>query len=420
MSHKQSTRTPRVIKSAAEYEAVLNDVETLVASDPAKDSPDADHLELLSLLVRDYEANQFSFEAVDPVDAIEFRMAEQGLRQKDLAPILGNKSRVSEVLARKRPLTLEMIRSLHHTLHIPLQILVQSDVVRKAGSQDASQADDRFDWQEFPIQEMKKRGYFDAIEQEPLDDARALVVKFLARVTGKLDAVPALFRRTFRGEGVKPAPRYSLIAWTAQVLIRAKAIEHEAAAYQASAIDAKFLRDIARLSLLDSGPKLATDLLRTHGIILIIERALPSTLVDGAAMKLESGRPVIGMTLRQDRIDNFWFTLLHEIAHIKHHLTLTTEAFVDRTDDATGHDEVEQEANQIARDALIPRTHWRSSVAAASPTKRSIIALAQEVGVHPAIVAGRVQFESRKYDRFHDLVGRGEVRKHFGSAFSTR
>src|SRR5258708_6824948 len=96
---------PRVIKSDRDYHAVLHDAEQLVARDPAAGSSDADRLELLTLLIEDYERRQFPFETPDPIDAIDFRMHEQGLRQKDLVALLGSRSRVSEVLARKRPLT---------------------------------------------------------------------------------------------------------------------------------------------------------------------------------------------------------------------------------------------------------------------------------------------------------------------------
>ena len=116
---------PRIIKTDERYRATLAEVERLAGDDPAPGTPDGDRLELLAKLVEDYEKERFKFERPDPVEAILFRMQEQGLRQKDLAPILGGKNRVSEVLSRKRPLTLGMVRALNESLNIPAELLVR-------------------------------------------------------------------------------------------------------------------------------------------------------------------------------------------------------------------------------------------------------------------------------------------------------
>jgi HTH-type transcriptional regulator/antitoxin HigA len=116
---------PKLIKNEAQYRAMLAEVERLAAKDPAAGTPEGDRLELLAKLVEDYEKERFPFRRPDPIAAIQFRMQEQGLRQKDLAPLLGGKNRVSEVLARKRPLTLAMVRALSDSLRIPAQLLVR-------------------------------------------------------------------------------------------------------------------------------------------------------------------------------------------------------------------------------------------------------------------------------------------------------
>ena len=121
---------PRIIKTEEQYRAFLAEVERLAGDDPAPATSDGDRLELLAKLVEDYEKERFKFERPDPVEAILFRMEEQGLRQKDLAPILGGKNRVSEVLSRKRPLTLAMVRALHESLRIPAELLVREPEAR--------------------------------------------------------------------------------------------------------------------------------------------------------------------------------------------------------------------------------------------------------------------------------------------------
>jgi HTH-type transcriptional regulator / antitoxin HigA len=114
---------PKVIKSKAEHEAALARIEQLMDAVPG--SPQEAELELWSLLVEKYEEEHFPIETPDPVAAIRFRMEQAGLGPGDLRRYLRSQSRVSEVLNRKRPLSLALIRSLHYGLKIPAEILVQ-------------------------------------------------------------------------------------------------------------------------------------------------------------------------------------------------------------------------------------------------------------------------------------------------------
>ncbi len=114
----------KVIKTDEQYNSVLAEVEGLLDSDPRPETEEADKLELLSLLLSEYERKHFPVELPDPIEAVKFRMEQQQLSQKDIIPYIGSRSKVSEVLNRKRPLTLKMIRSLHQGLGIPLQVLI--------------------------------------------------------------------------------------------------------------------------------------------------------------------------------------------------------------------------------------------------------------------------------------------------------
>jgi HTH-type transcriptional regulator / antitoxin HigA len=115
---------PKVIVSKEEYREALNELERLMDLQPERGGSDWDRLQLFSTLIEAYESKTFPFETPDPIDAILYRMEEQGLKQRDLVPFIGSKSKVSEVLSRKRPLTLAMIRKLHDELQIPLEALV--------------------------------------------------------------------------------------------------------------------------------------------------------------------------------------------------------------------------------------------------------------------------------------------------------
>lgn len=114
---------PKVLKTDAEYEAALAHVASLMDAEPG--SAQEQELELFALLAEQYELEHFPIDPPDPVEAILFRMEQEGLTRKDLTAFIGSPSRVSEVLNRKRPLSLSMIRSLHRGLGIPADILVR-------------------------------------------------------------------------------------------------------------------------------------------------------------------------------------------------------------------------------------------------------------------------------------------------------
>jgi len=116
------------IRTHADYAAALREISVLMDSDPELGSPDGDRLDILVTLVQTYEAKHVPMTAPDPVEAIKFRMDQSGLSVKDLEPIIGRSNRVYEVLNRKRPLTLAMIRRLHKQLGIPAHVLIAETV----------------------------------------------------------------------------------------------------------------------------------------------------------------------------------------------------------------------------------------------------------------------------------------------------
>ena len=114
----------RPIHNDADYKAALKEVSSLMESDPALGTPEGDRLDILATLVQAYEARHHPIAPPDPIAAIKFRMEQRGLSVKDLEPIIGKSNRVYEVLNRRRPLTLAMIRRLHQHLGIPAEVLI--------------------------------------------------------------------------------------------------------------------------------------------------------------------------------------------------------------------------------------------------------------------------------------------------------
>jgi HTH-type transcriptional regulator/antitoxin HigA len=120
----------RPIRTRADYRAALKQVERLWDADPG--TPDGDVVDVLTTLIEAYEAEHFPISPPDPIAAIEFMMEQKGMSRRDLEPALGSRGRVSEVLTRKRPLTLPMVRALSSLLDIPTDVLAQPYPIRRA------------------------------------------------------------------------------------------------------------------------------------------------------------------------------------------------------------------------------------------------------------------------------------------------
>lgn len=398
----------KVIRTEEQHLAYLQEVQELMARHVAVGSTEGDRLELLTVLLEAYENSKFPIESPDPVDAILFRMQEKSLKQADLVPYFGTRSRVSEVLARKRPLTVQMIRALSIGLGISADTLVGLSAPEERGA--ATRAD--ADWSKFPFKEMVRRGWLAGIAAKAKSGVEELVKEFIEEAGLQFGATA--FRRSIGGEATSPTTRYTLYAWLARVIQQARVVKPRLGPFEPEMLSAAFLRELAQLSWSERGPLLAVEFLERHGIAVVIEPQLKGTQLDGAALKDADGTPVVGLTLRYDRLDNFWFTLVHEVAHVWRHVD-NNEAFLDDLD-ASSEDRREAEANRLAREAFIPRVIWRRSEAYLSPSKESIDKLARDLRIHPAIIAGRLRKESSNYTAFSDLVGQQQVRSFFLSS----
>jgi HTH-type transcriptional regulator/antitoxin HigA len=337
-----------------------------------------------------------------------FRMEEKGLRQADLIPYFGTSSRVSEVLKRKRPLTVQMIRAISIGLGISADTLV--------GLGESSVPDKKdIDWTKFPIKEMMSRGWLQAVTNRTAGTAEDLVKQYIAGAGLQFGA--AAFRRTLSGEAKSPTTTYALYAWLARVIQRARSKKQDLGSFEKEHMTAAFLRELAQMSWSDRGPLLAIEYLQRSGIAVVIEPQLKGTQLDGAALKDVDGTPIIALTLRYDRLDNFWFTLLHETVHIWKHVDNEAEAFVDDLN-VSSEDRREAEANRLAGEAFIPRLIWKRSDAFISPSKESIERLARDLRIHPAIVAGRIRKESGNFTLFSDSIGQSQVKTMLSSSDS--
>jgi len=395
----------KVIRTEEQYDAYLNEVQALIAESPTLNSHKSERLELLTVLLESYENSKYPVESPDPVDAILFRMSEKGLKQADLVPYFGTSSRVSEVLNKKRPLTVQMIRALNIGLGISAETLIGASLP------DAPSKKSAVDWSRFPIKEMSRRGWIENVGKIAKDSVEDLVKGFIS--DAGLEFGAASFRKTFYGEAETPTSRYALYAWLARVIQKARERKTSIGEFKSEELSGGYLRELAQLSRFDTGPLLAIEQLEKSGISVVVEPALKGTLLDGAALKDSDGVPIIGLTLRYDRIDHFWFTLMHEVAHVWKHVN-GDEAFLDDLD-SSSEDRREAEANRLATEAFIPRVQWRRSDAYTAPSKDTIERFARDLKIHPAVIAGRLRRESGNYSLFSDLVGQNQVRQLFPS-----
>jgi len=370
---------------------------------PTPGSESSERLELLIVLIEAYESKRYPVELPDPVDAIIFRMQEKGYKQADLIPYFGTRSRVSEILSRKRPLTVPMIRAISIGLGISAETLIG------VGDSESQKTKNDIDWSRFPVKEMIARGWIQKFAGKVSRSTEDIVQEFISQIGWQFG--DAAFKRSLAGDAYSPTTKYALYAWLVRVIQKSREKKSSIGVFSESVMSASFLQEVARLSWFDNGPLLAVEFLQKSGIALIVEPHLKGTLLDGAALKDVDGRPIIGMTLRHDRLDNFWFTLLHELAHLWKHVG-KNETFLDDLD-ATSEDKREAEANRLAREAFIPRILWRRSEACLAPSRENIDKLSRELKIHPSIIAGRIRRETENYQLYNDLIGHGDVRSLF-------
>ena len=390
----------KVIKTAEQYHSYLAQIQKYMSKSTPLSQDEAEKLELLTVLLEVYENTKYPIEAQDPIDAISFRMAEKNLKQADLIQFFGTSSRVSEILNRKRPLTVPMIKALSIGLGISAETLLGLNALKNESSKV-----NNVDWSKFPIKEIEKRGWFESLSKVTKNSVEDVVKNFLAEAGLEFGA--ASFRRTFSGEANSPTTKYALYAWLARVILKARNKKSSIGVFDKSLLSANFLKEVAQLSWFDEGPRLAVEYLERHGIAVVFEKHLKGTLLDGAALKDIDGTPIIGLTLRHDRLDNFWFTLVHELAHVWKHIDDNT-AFLDDTDSSSD-DRREIEANRLTKEAFIPRLKWKRSEVRSTPTNESINKLSRELRIHPAVIAGRLRRETSNYVIFNDLIGHGSL-----------
>ncbi len=199
----------------------------------------------------------------------------------------------------------------------------------------------------------------------------------------------------------------ALEAWRAAGLRLANDVE-PTVAFDVEAFTLAAVRGLVKLSVHADGPRRVRQALAEMGVILVVLPHPPGAPLDGAAMRRGDGAPVIALTLRHDRIDAFWFALVHELAHVVFHLEGEASVFLDDLD-IPGIGEREELADRLARQALVPDDIWAALAAAPDAGLGDILDCARRAEVSPALVAGRWRSEHRGAGSFAELLGTGTI-----------
>ncbi|MFK5985276.1 MAG: ImmA/IrrE family metallo-endopeptidase [Pseudomonadota bacterium] len=393
----------KVLKTDSEHAQAVQQLLDLMDLDPESGSKEADELELLALVIEKYEANAFPIEDPSPIEAIKFRMEQEGLTQRDLIPYIGSLPKVSEVLSGKRKLSLNMIKKLSSRLGISADVLIATPM-------DDLQ-EKNIDWLKFPLAEMRKRAFFKTNESlsEIKIYAEERIKTFLGEIPVGMNLSQMMLKTTVHYRyNNKEIDRFAVWVWQARVLQLAEQ-EPLKVSYQKGTISQEFMKDLSQLSWSDNGPIIAKEFLNKHGVHLIIEPHFKQTYLDGAVCIGANGSPIIALTLRHDRLDNFWFTLMHELAHIALHFDGNIQWFLDDLD-VQDQDPKEIEADSCARNSLIQIELWQSKML---NSVSDIINFAKKIKIHPSIVIGRLRREMGDYSLYAKTLKIPKVRHFF-------
>jgi HTH-type transcriptional regulator / antitoxin HigA len=339
-------------------------------------------------------------------------LEERGWHQRTLSIILGmDDTGVNRIVADKRPIDARLAVILEEVFGEPaerflgLQKTFDLARARIVARPDPGRATRAQLFGELPIAEMAKRGWINVPDIRAMKNVETELKRFFGVNRLKdIEILPHAAKKT----AVSSDPTPTQLAW----LYRVKKIASEmlVTAYSPQAV----ISALGKLRLLTGSPeevRKVPRILAECGIRYVLVETLSSAKIDGVCFWLDDRSPVIGMTLRHDRIDNYWFVLRHELEHViqLHSRTvamLDAELEGDRAGTGPSVSEEERVANEAAAEFCVPKKMMDAFIARKAPffSERDLIGFARTIKVHPGVVAGQLHYRTRRFDRFRNHI----------------
>ena len=327
--------------------------------------------------------------------------------ESTITKIVGGKGKVTTAVS----LALEDVFGVPADRFLDLQKKYDLAIARITEKPDRERATRAALFGDLPIGEMIKRGWLQANDSRDTESVtRELTRFFSANSLDEIEILPHAAKKT--AVNVEPTP--AQMAW----LYRVKKIAEDQMVKPYS--KSKFEKAIAELRNLAIAPEEARHvpkILAEAGVRFVIVESLPSTKIDGVCFWLRDNAPVIGLSMRFDRIDNFWFVLRHECEHVRlghgqTQIILDAELEGERAGTGETINDEERAANEAAQNFCVPHAKMKAFVDRKAPffSERDLIGFSKVVKVHPGIVAGQLQHITQRFDRFRKHLA--TVRKH--------
>ena len=349
-----------------------------------------------------------------PGQLIESLLVERGWTQRTLALVIGKgEAAINKIMLGKQSLDAETALLLEDVFGIEAQrfLALQRDydlaIARASARPDPSRSNRAHLFGGLPIAEMAKRGWLGAVNvRDVAQIERSLAEFFGVPSSGEIEFLPHAARKTMVNTPTTPAQ----LAWLYRV--RAMATEMVVPRYSVQALD-RAIVELKGLLISAENVRQVPRILHEAGVRFVVVESLPTAKIDGVCFWLDDHSPVIGLSLRHDRNDNFWFVLRHELEHVRlghGKLEMILDAELDGERAGTGADVPEEErlANAAGADFCIPQSQMKAFVDRKAPlfSERDMIGFARTLGVHPGLVAGQLQHITGRYERFRQHLAK--------------
>jgi len=345
-----------------------------------------------------------------PGQLIQALLDERSWKKRTLAVVLDvNEATITRLVSDKQPIDAKLAIVLEEVFDRPAELFLtlqrEFDLARARITvrPDPGRAARAHLYGDLPVADMIKRGWIDAEGIRDTKRVEGELIRFFGvNRIDDIEILPHAAKRTAVSSTVTPAQ----LAW----LYRVKQIAADilVAPYSPSAVEAAMTK-LRPLMVSAEGVAKVPRIMNECGIRFVVVESLPSAKIDGVCFWLNDRSPVIGMSLRFDRIDNFWFVLRHECEHVlqRHgRAAAMLDAELERERAGTGPDVAEEEriANRAAQEFCVPAASLEAFIARKAPffSESDLMGFARILKVHPGILAGQIQRRTERYDRFRE------------------